>query len=163
MSRLQTTACPPNYRFTGYEYDSETGLDYAFARYYSARLGRFLSTDPIGGAISDLQSHNAYAYPFSNPVNCTDPAGIWCSADLGGLDAPCNSSNFTGSDNCTINGIGAPCGLAGGLVSDGAGVQCPNNVCSGIIVAQQGPGGMTTVKQWTPQESWTTGNDVIGY
>jgi RHS repeat-associated protein len=43
--RLQTTACPPNYRFTGYEYDSETGLNYAFTRYYSPRLGRFLSTD----------------------------------------------------------------------------------------------------------------------
>src|SRR5437660_8886884 len=28
--RLQTTSCPPNYKFTGYERDPETGLDYAF-------------------------------------------------------------------------------------------------------------------------------------
>ncbi len=73
--RLQTTACPPNYRFTGYEYDSETGLHYAFARYYSARLGRFLSTDPLGGSIGNLQSHNAYAYTGNNPLNLVDPKG----------------------------------------------------------------------------------------
>ncbi len=67
-ARLQTTACPPNYRFTGYEYDSETGLNYAFARYYSARLGRFLSTDPLGGSVGSLQTHNAYRtlYQFAS-------------------------------------------------------------------------------------------------
>jgi len=56
---------------TKYEYDSETGLDYAFTRYYSSRLGRFLSTDPLGGGIGDLQSHNAYPYTSNNPVNMT--------------------------------------------------------------------------------------------
>jgi RHS repeat-associated protein len=71
---LQTTACPPNYRFTGYEYDSETGLNYAFARYYSPRLGRFLSTDPLGGSIGSLQSHNAYTYTVNNPLNSIDPS-----------------------------------------------------------------------------------------
>jgi RHS repeat-associated protein len=81
--RLQTTACPPSYKFTGYERDPETaygqgdtGVDYAFARYYSSRLGRFLSTDPLGGSIGDLQSHNAYAYTQNNPMNSTDPSGM---------------------------------------------------------------------------------------
>jgi len=73
---LQTTACPPNYKFTSYERDTETGLDYAFARYYSSRLGRFLSTDPLGGSIGDLQSHNAYAYVANNPCNFVDPLGL---------------------------------------------------------------------------------------
>jgi RHS repeat-associated protein len=75
-ARLQTTACPPNYRFTGYEYDSATGLNYAFARYYSPRLGRFLSTDPLGGSVGDLQSHNAYSYVENNPLNFSDPLGM---------------------------------------------------------------------------------------
>jgi RHS repeat-associated protein len=75
--RLQTTACPPNYKFTGYERDSETGLDYAFARYYSPRLNRFYSTDPLGGSIGSLQSHNAYAYTLNNPLNTVDPSGQW--------------------------------------------------------------------------------------
>lgn len=74
--RLQTTACPPNYKFTGYERDPETGLDYAFARYYSSRLGRFLSTDSLGGAIGNLQSNNAYAYVINNPLDFTDPTGL---------------------------------------------------------------------------------------
>lgn len=33
--------------FTGYENDTETGLDYAQARMYSNITGRFSSTDPI--------------------------------------------------------------------------------------------------------------------
>jgi RHS repeat-associated protein len=82
-TRLQTTACPPSYKFTGYERDPETaygagdtGIDYAFARYYSSRLGRFLSTDPLGGSIGNLQSHNAYAYTHNNPLNSVDPSGM---------------------------------------------------------------------------------------
>jgi RHS repeat-associated protein len=75
-ARLQTTACPTSYKFTGYERDSETGLDYAFARYYSSRLGRFLSTDPLGGAIGVPQSHNAYAYVGNNALNSVDPSGM---------------------------------------------------------------------------------------
>ncbi len=72
---LQAPACPPNYRFTGYERDTETGLDYTFARYYSSSLGRFYSTDPLGGSIGSLQSHNAYAYVMNNPLNLVDPSG----------------------------------------------------------------------------------------
>jgi RHS repeat-associated protein len=81
--RLQTTACPPSYKFTGYERDPETtagsadtGLDYAFARFYSSRLGRFLSADPLGGSIGDLQSHNAYAYVLNNPLTLVDALGL---------------------------------------------------------------------------------------
>jgi RHS repeat-associated protein len=97
--RLQTTACPPNYKFTGYERDPETaygqgdtGLDYAFARYYSSRLARFLSTDPLGGSIGDLQSHNAYAYVLNNPLDWTDPSGL----------DPCPNDQSWGSYLCKL-------------------------------------------------------------
>jgi RHS repeat-associated protein len=105
--RLQTTACPPNYRFTGYEYDSETTNYYAFARYYNPRLGRFLSTDPLGGAIGDLQSHNAYAYVINNPLSFTDPSGLVCSADFAHGDTPCNSANSGGPDFASLLGWAA--------------------------------------------------------
>ncbi len=36
------------YRYTGREFDSETGLYYYRARYYDSASGRFLSEDPIG-------------------------------------------------------------------------------------------------------------------
>jgi len=58
-----------------YERDPETGLDYAFARYYDSRLGRFLSADPMAGAITNPQSLNRYAYAVNNPANFTDPSG----------------------------------------------------------------------------------------
>jgi RHS repeat-associated protein len=34
-------------RFTGYERDSESGLDYAQARYFSSKHGRFTRVDPL--------------------------------------------------------------------------------------------------------------------
>jgi RHS repeat-associated protein len=66
-----------NYKFTGYERDTETGLDYAFARYYSSRLGRFLSVDPLAGDAGDAQSLNRYAYVENNPRNLFDPLGMY--------------------------------------------------------------------------------------
>ena len=57
-----TTTCSQNYKFTGYERDAESGLDYAFARYYNDRLGRFISGDPAPGDLSDPQTLNRYAY-----------------------------------------------------------------------------------------------------
>jgi len=62
--------------FTSYERDSESGNDYAMARYYVNRFGRFCSADPVMGSIADPQSWNRYAYARNNPVNFTDPSGM---------------------------------------------------------------------------------------
>ena len=35
------------YTYTGREYDEETGPYYNRARYYDAKVGRFISEDPI--------------------------------------------------------------------------------------------------------------------
>ena len=88
-----TSACPStyNYKFTGYERDSETGLDYAFARYYSSRLGRFMSPDPLGGSIFNPQTLNRYAYVANSPTNMTDPLGLYCYVGEG-----CNQENEGG-------------------------------------------------------------------
>ena len=71
------TTCPQNYKFTGYERDPETGLDYAFNRYYNPRLGRFTSADPLPGAVADLQSLNRYTYVRNDPGNLIDPLGLY--------------------------------------------------------------------------------------
>ena len=65
-------------KFTGYERDNETGLDFAQARYDSSVLGRFTSPDPFGGSMSaaDPQSFNRYAYVGNNPLTHTDPSGL---------------------------------------------------------------------------------------
>src|SRR5271165_4393957 len=79
-----TSTCPQNYRFTGYEWDSETGLDYAVNRYYNPRLGRFMTPDPAGLAAVDPanpQSWNRYAYVRNNPLIAVDPLGLDCVYD----------------------------------------------------------------------------------
>jgi RHS repeat-associated protein len=77
-----SNTCSTRYKFTGYERDPETLNDYAFNRYYSYSMERFLSPDPMYGDISDPQTINKYAYVRNNPVNLTDPAGL-CDGDLG--------------------------------------------------------------------------------
>ncbi|MEO6394210.1 MAG: RHS repeat-associated core domain-containing protein, partial [Pyrinomonadaceae bacterium] len=67
-------------RFTGYERDSESGLDFAQARYYGNGLGRFTGVDPLMESATPQipQSWNRYGYCINNPLAITDPSGlIW--------------------------------------------------------------------------------------
>lgn len=60
------------YRWTGREYDVETGLYYFRARYYDPAAQRFVQEDPIGFA----GGPNLYAYGDGNPTNGRDPSGL---------------------------------------------------------------------------------------
>ena len=82
-------------KFTAKERDSETGLDYFLARYYSSSQGRFTSPDEFTGGPVELyyfgidasanptfyadlrnpQSLNKYQYSYNNPVRYVDPDG----------------------------------------------------------------------------------------
>ena len=67
------------HRFTSYERDSETGSDYAINRQYSNVTGRFNRSDPFDGSydFGNPQSLNRYAYVGGDPVNATDPLGLF--------------------------------------------------------------------------------------
>ena len=64
-------------QFTGQHRDSETGLDYFWARNYFPPLGSFLSVDPagVGARSEEPQSWNAFAYVGGRPLSFTDPDG----------------------------------------------------------------------------------------
>ncbi len=64
-------------RFTGYQKDEETGLDFAEARMYENRHGRFTAVDPLlaSGKSANPQTFNRYAYVMNNPLAYTDPSG----------------------------------------------------------------------------------------
>ncbi|MBK9709286.1 MAG: RHS repeat-associated core domain-containing protein [Acidobacteria bacterium] len=66
-------------RFDGYERDSETGLDFAEARYFASMQGRFISPDPFlsSGQVDDPQSWNRYSFGLNNPLRYTDPFGLY--------------------------------------------------------------------------------------
>ncbi|MEM7477703.1 MAG: RHS repeat-associated core domain-containing protein [Planctomycetota bacterium] len=66
------------YTYTGRRFDSESGLYYYRARYYDAKLGRFLSRDPIGFEGSQW---NLYEYVNCAPLAWTDPFGLQIALD----------------------------------------------------------------------------------
>lgn len=69
-----------NRRFTSYDRSAATGLSYAVNRSYDSQQGRFTQVDPIGmgaSSLDDPQSLNMYAYCGNDPVNRTDPDGLF--------------------------------------------------------------------------------------
>src|SRR5207245_11111182 len=73
------------YQFTGRERDADW-LYYYRARYYNARLARFLQPDPLG-----LRGEaNPYAYAINNPISNIDPSGLRTDIAHG-----CCSANMT--------------------------------------------------------------------
>jgi RHS repeat-associated protein len=53
--------------------DAESGLVYLRARYYDPVTSQLLSQDPLTGATG-----SPYGYVSGNPLNSTDPSGLWC-------------------------------------------------------------------------------------
>lgn len=112
-------------RYTGYEKDDESGLDFAQNRMYGNAHGRYTTVDPLlaSAGLDNPQTLNRYAYVGNNPVSITDPSGlIWCMRnDMYGGHVNWNGGGScasgertlqsgevecsgTGSSGCTING-----------------------------------------------------------
>ncbi len=70
------TGTANKFKFTTYERDAESGNDYAMARSYINRYGRFSSTDPLSSSIADPQTLDRYAYSRNDPINLADPSGM---------------------------------------------------------------------------------------
>ncbi len=77
--REQEGESPTDFGFTGQRLDDSTGLMYYRARYYSARLGRFVSADMVVQNPKNPQSFNRYAYVLNNPLLFVDPTGYFAS------------------------------------------------------------------------------------
>jgi RHS repeat-associated protein len=94
FGNVTSGSAPSRYTYTGREADSDTGLMFYRARWYDPQVGRFINEDPIelrGGT-------NFYTYVNNNPVNSSDPLGLFTVRDnitqrrAVDIDAQCGSS-----------------------------------------------------------------------
>jgi RHS repeat-associated protein len=68
-----------SHKYTGYEREWSTNLDYAKARMFSHNRARFMQPDPLGLGAAELtapQTLNQYSYVANDPVNFVDPSGL---------------------------------------------------------------------------------------
>ena len=82
MTRVGGTA-DSRFAYTGHYVHGPTGLAFTLYRAYDPQLGRWLNEDPIGlaGGI------NLVVFAGNDPVNQSDPLGLWCVTHNYGMGA----------------------------------------------------------------------------
>jgi RHS repeat-associated protein len=93
-------------KFTSYEADAETGLNFAQARYHSSIQGRFSSADPtmLSVDIGAPQSLNRYSYVMNDPLSWIDPSGMFSEFDFQegqGQEPRVTDADYANPDNFT--------------------------------------------------------------
>ncbi len=113
------------HKFTGKERDTESGMDYFLARYYSGPMGRFLSVDPgnAGAGLADPQTWNAYAYVRNNPTGNVGPDGRIIETAFDVFSLVTGAVSFV--SNVQEGNVGAAALDAVGVVADAAAVVLP--------------------------------------
>ncbi len=71
-----------NYLYTGEQFDKNLGEYYLRARYYNPSQGRFTGRDPFEGMLDVPLSLNKYGYVHGNPINNTDPTGMFSLSEV---------------------------------------------------------------------------------
>jgi RHS repeat-associated protein len=84
-------------QYTGYERDIESGLDYAQARFYNSKHGRFTSVDPLtaSATVRNPQTFNRYSYAGNNPYKYTDPLGLIFYTGCSTIQQMCEDKEIT--------------------------------------------------------------------
>jgi RHS repeat-associated protein len=117
INNLSLTINTNPFKYTGYYSDSESGLYYLKARYYSSELMRFINRDTY-----DLS--NRYAYCSGDPISNADPTGHmpkWLNFGLAGVAIL--GGLFTGGAGYFVgSGLAMWLGIGGGTLGVASGV-----------------------------------------
>jgi len=103
---MQQHRSTPNTKILpGQYFDEETNLHYNYFRYYDPRLGRYITSDPIGlGA-----GVNTYGYVSQNPIGLIDPSGLLeCPGGVWSAKSFPSASGFFGG-GITLDAITYTC------------------------------------------------------
>ncbi len=116
-----------DYKFTGKKRDTETGLDYFGARYYSNGLGRWVSADwsatpiPVPYAdFNDPQTFNLYQFVGGNPASKADPDGhdTYFSSDKAEAAFNQRMDNFNAAVISTLKDVGSALKSVGNFLAN---------------------------------------------
>ena len=156
--------------YTGHIEDADGDLIYMQQRYYSADIGRFISTDAVSPIeIDDARHVNRYAYAYSNPTTFPDPDGrcpVCIGAGIGagiGFGIEAGAQLFTKGkvDNWTAVWIST----GAGAVTGGAGAIAGRAAIAGTTTAMKAVKATATVggaasATGKVSEAQITGNSV---
>ena len=129
--RYHEGTLPTDFGFTAQREDEATGLLFMHARYYDARLGRFVSADTVVPQPGEPQNLNRYTYAANSPMMYVDPSGhfvilpILAVAAVGGLvglgvdyfvTTQVAHEEYSVEQGCVAFGVGAVGGAVGAVV-----------------------------------------------
>ncbi len=117
-TRLSTGNMFTDRLYTGQRWIAELGIYHYNARFYSPKLGRFLSADTLMSGMANPQNLNRFSYVANNPVRYTDPTGrCW-------IELSSHMVWFSDSD--------PKCGGSYTPTNDGGGEITPNDKPEGL-------------------------------
>ncbi len=82
-----------DYLFAGEQFDGELEQYYLRQRFYDAGVGRFTRRDTYEGRIGEPVTLHKYLYGNANPVNFTDPSGLYSVAEANAATSIANILN----------------------------------------------------------------------
>ncbi len=144
------------YQFTGKEFDTGVSLHYFGARYYDARIGRWLVLDPA------RQYFSPYVYAGNNPLVYVDPNGelAWFVPILVGAAVGGTAGGIIAHNNGQAWWKGA---IVGGFIGAGVGSFAASVLGATGVGTASGWGTVTTAlnsANWNMATAALQGGDV---